>query len=62
MIVRTYDVFCDGRDDIGPCPQWATEASSGVSGTDARMRAKAEGWVRRNGKDLCPDCARKEQP
>lgn len=57
-IVLTRDVFCDGVSPSGNrCACWADNASSTTSAADARKRAKADGWKRRGGRDLCPLCA-----
>lgn len=49
MMVREFHVSCD-------------ECGTEVDGSEwwsslARQAAKAEGFVVRNGKDLCPECA-----
>lgn len=53
-IVKTYDVFCDAEG----CPMWAGDSSSTLNSATARRLARREGWVRRNGQDLCPDHAK----
>lgn len=53
-IVRTYSVFCDAWDaPESPCLMWVAETTGGA--TAARRFAKRAGWVRKDGKDLCPD-------
>lgn len=57
MIVKTSDVFCD----VGSpkCEGWCVHASATGSqgGTrEARAIAKAHGWRRINGQDVCPGC------
>lgn len=52
-ILRTLDVSCDA------CP----DCVSGVSGrnasaVEARRIARAQGWKRIQGRDLCPACAK----
>ena len=50
-ITITTDVFCDR------CPMWVHGVTgSGSRSADARRVAKASGWTRRDGRDLCPDC------
>lgn len=62
MIVKTYDVFCDGvlgQDPDGEkryCPTWAGGASTTESAALARAGARRLGWARRAGRDLCPEC------
>jgi hypothetical protein len=52
MIVKTYSVFCDGR---GPtCHTWIAQNTDNSEG--ARRDAKKAGWVRKGGKDYCPEC------
>lgn len=54
-ITRIYSVFCDGvQPDGQSCPQWVVETSGGT--VEARRLARNYGWVRREGRDLCPDC------
>jgi len=49
--VKTYDVFCDGKD----CIAWT---GSGSSRSEADRSAKREGWKKlRGGRHLCPRCA-----
>lgn len=56
-ITVTTDVFCEGTRNGERCVQWifGTVGPRSAAG-EARKNAKAAGWVRRNGKDLCPDC------
>lgn len=52
-IVKTHDVFCDR------CPNWAEHASrtdNQGGQAEARKAARAAGWTRREGIDLCPEC------
>ena len=58
-LVLTRDIFCDGILESGNlCPQWAEGASSIDSAAAARELARHAGWVRRDGRDLCPECAK----
>lgn len=59
----TYTVFCDHMTSTKPdrppqaCPRWIGETTDGIK--EVRVIAKASGWVRRGGLDLCPahkDC------
>lgn len=61
-IVKSSSVFCDGPgpDDLDGCLQWIAETTEGAAA--ARRIARDYGWKRRNGKDLCPDCAGNPQP
>lgn len=54
-ITRISSVFCDGPDGDGLCPHscWIAQTKDAAS---ARREARAAGWVRRNGIDLCPEC------
>lgn len=54
-MVKTYDVFCD---EPG-CGHWthgttANAKNSGGASNEARKAARAAGWTRRDGRDLCP--------
>lgn len=51
-IVKTYSVFCDVN---GPkCRFWIAQTTDGSA--EARSEAKASGWKRSNGQDVCPGC------
>lgn len=60
-ICFTADVFCDGEG--GNCADWifGTVQYHNTSGTReiARKKAKEKGWIHKNGKDYCPECAKK---
>jgi len=62
-ICFTVDIMCNG--DVGDhiCAEWVfgTVQYHTISGTreSARKKAKAAGWVYKDGKDYCPDCAKK---
>lgn len=49
MIVKTVDVFCD------ICGTWVF-GDLNCTHKRARKSAKADGWIYRNKKDICPDC------
>lgn len=50
-VVRVSSVFCD---EPG-CPHWIGEVADSWGGTkQARKEARAAGWTRRDGKDICP--------
>jgi hypothetical protein len=52
MIVRTSSVFCDVN---GPrCAGWVAETTDGADA--ARAMARAAGWRRTGGRDVCPRC------
>lgn len=54
-IVKTYDTFCDaGR--TTDCIGWADGASSTEGAKEARKQARALGWKRIDGQDVCPAC------
>lgn len=52
-------VGCDGKQmGAGPCfARFVTVAAGSVK--QARMFAKTEGWLHKDGKDYCPECAKK---
>ena len=57
-IVMTRDVFCDGIYPNGNrCSCWAHDQGSTHSADEARANARAVGWRRVRGRDLCPTCA-----
>lgn len=63
-IIKSYDVFCDGQYPSGNrCTAWADTGVTAAAGrsshaaAEARDEARARGWKRRNGRDLCPSCA-----
>lgn len=62
-ICFTVDVFCDGDAGNHVCTEWifGTVQHYNISGTRkiARKRAKIAGWINKNGKDYCPECAKK---
>jgi hypothetical protein len=45
---RAFTVLCDGCNTDHDDVQWYSEY--------ARLSAQRDGWVRKGGKDLCPDC------
>jgi hypothetical protein len=50
-LVKTYSVFCDS------CNDWVAEVTSSFGGgTEARREARAHGWKRIDGRDVCPRC------
>lgn len=49
MMSRMFHVVCDGCGQDVDGDEWYSAL--------AKQRAKEEGYVRRNGKDLCPKCA-----
>jgi hypothetical protein len=53
VIARLSYVMCDNPDGYA-CPA----AQPGDNAQEARQIAKADGWARRDGKDLCPNCKR----
>lgn len=54
-IVRVYSVFCDvQRDEGARCHGWIAQTTDGA--TAARREAKAAGWRREDGVDVCPGC------
>jgi hypothetical protein len=53
-----YSVFCDG-DTLG-CHGWIAETNDGAAA--ARRQAREAGWVRREGRDLCPSCKDAARP
>lgn len=54
-IVKSSSVFCDVNGEN--CTRWTAEVADSHGGApEARRQAKASGWVRRNGKDICPSC------
>lgn len=56
---RTVTVWCDGLDATG-CTEWThagEESHRGATDPQARAAAKALGWARVAGRDLCPECA-----
>lgn len=55
-IVKTYDVFCDGKD----CVSWDDNASSGTKALAAKA-AERHGWVAVGFKHFCPLCKDKPQ-
>ena len=54
----TWTVHCDGSDIDGTradgCYWWIAERDTAP---EARRVAKANGWIRRDGRDLCPPCS-----
>jgi hypothetical protein len=60
-------LWCDGRDEDGPCGNWhGTAEFNGETVASIRRSAHIEGWVRRrrNGRlvDLCPECSTRPAP
>lgn len=57
-IAKQTFLYCDGGYE---CPMNGECLYSGSmdSATEQRKRASREGWVRRDGFDLCPECARR---
>ena len=53
MIEKIERVVCDVCSSSGP------EVKNGES---ARQAAEAEGWILRDGRDLCPRCKQQTQP
>lgn len=54
MIIKTLDVFCDCCDD------WTHGVVTGTP-AQARKNAAHAGWVRIDGKDYCPHCAKRHR-
>jgi len=51
-------LYCDGMLGIRPCPKtFATKLNRIPYARDA---ARAEGWTRRQGVELCPGCSAQE--
>jgi hypothetical protein len=51
-VYRYHELGCDGCVNA-----YAARAVELYSAAAIRAGAKAEGWKRRNGRDLCPSCA-----
>lgn len=47
-----YSIECNG------CRFVQENVTTDTKASDARKRAKEEGWVRRNEFDYCPDCVK----
>jgi hypothetical protein len=47
---NAYTVWCDIQD----CQQWSVGFGIARTASEVRREAKAEGWGRRKGEDLCP--------
>ena len=63
MIVECYsaDVYCDDADhaygDPGSAHNPCTYTGKNKRETDRERRT--DGWVKANGRDICPDCVRR---
>lgn len=56
-LTYTVDVWCDHEEgsDGATCIEWVHGMVGGRPNlAEARSRARAAGWVRRNGRDYCP--------
>jgi hypothetical protein len=61
VIRVTSSVVCDGLSPAGSCPRNTVGVvGPSVNRPGARMAAAAHGWVHRKGRDLCPQCAQRE--
>ncbi|MER5559662.1 hypothetical protein ACWGLE_01295 [Streptomyces sp. NPDC055897] len=61
MTADSYLVIrCDGTENLGgPCDEEWSHPVHVATHTELRRHLKARGWRRtRDGRDLCPDCAR----
>ena len=47
---REVTVWCD----VAECPEWGPQGQYASTAAEARKMARRDGWVRRNGNDLCP--------
>lgn len=57
---RFVELYCDGPGESGKgCP--ASHSDMEPTVREARVKARSDGWVVRDGLDLCPDC-RKRRP
>lgn len=59
-LTYTVDVWCDHElgSDGTECGAWIHGSVGGKTQVaEARRRAKAHGWLRRNGRDYCPEHA-----
>ncbi|MFF7485597.1 hypothetical protein ACFZBC_08875 [Streptomyces luteogriseus] len=68
MTIAVYRrLWCDGRDNEGPCGNWhGTAEFNGETTAQIRRSARVDGWTRRrrNGRlvDLCPEHPDDQQP
>lgn len=56
--IRMVYLDCDN----GDCMASTSDEGTQWTAAEAREHAKTLGWVRRNNKDLCPDCAAGHDP
>ena len=47
---REVTVWCD----VEGCPEWGPQDQYATTAAEARRLARRDGWVYRNGNDLCP--------
>lgn len=63
-ICFTADVMCNGDEGQHICAEWVfgTVQYHNTSGTRkiAREKAKKAGWIHKDGKDYCPECAKRK--
>lgn len=58
MTAATYRrLWCDGPGSGSMCGANIGNDMPGETATELRRRARNEGWQRKDGRDLCPDCA-----
>jgi hypothetical protein len=50
---REVTVWCD----VEGCPEWGPVDQYATTAAEARRMARSDGFVRRNGRDLCPNHA-----